>query len=264
MTHVRGLSLCAVATLLIASSLAGSQTTPDQSRVLRAAFIAGNPAMTVRDPATGKLGGPAVELARELARRRGVEVNLVGVQTPQHVIDAVRDGKADIGFVAYNPEREGAVEFSQPFMLVMQTFVVREDSSLESVKDIDRPNQAIAARRADSMALHLARTLKQARLVEITESAGTEGIEGVLSGQWHAFGTNRQRLTEALRKVRGVRLLKDDLYGVAQTLIVPKGDQKNLEAVNQFIDDIRTSGFLRATIERSGIIGIEVAPATVK
>ena len=79
-----------------------------------------------------------------------------------------------------------------------------------------------------------------------------------------AFGTNRQRLTEVLRNAPGLRLLKDDLYGVEQTLIVPKGDRENLKAVNQFIDDIRTSGFLRATIDRSGIIGIAVAPAPVK
>jgi polar amino acid transport system substrate-binding protein len=219
--------------------------------------------MTVKDPVTGAVGGPAVELARELARRRGVEVNLIGVQTPQNVIDAVRNGHADIGFVAYNPEREGPIKFSQPFMLVLQTFVVRRDSPLQSVKDIDRPNQKIGARRADSMALYLARTLKQAQLVEITEPTGTEGIQGVQSGQWDAFGTNRQRLTEALRNAPGLRLLKDDLYGVEQTIIVPKGDEENLKAVNQFIDDIRTSGFLRATIDRSGIIGIAVAPAAV-
>ncbi len=261
---MRVLSLCALAALFIASSEASAQTAPGQSPVLRAAFLAANPAMTVKDPVTGAVGGPAVELARELARRRGVEVTLIGVQTPQNVIDAVRNGDADIGFVAYNPEREGPVAFSQPFMLVLQTFVVREDSPLQSVKDIDRPNQKIGARRADSMALYLARTLKQAELVEITESTGTEGIEGVLNGQWDAFGTNRQRLTEALRNTRGLRLLKDDLYGVEQTLIVPRGDQDNLKAVNQFIDDIRTSGFLSRTIDRSGIIGIAVAPAAVK
>jgi polar amino acid transport system substrate-binding protein len=255
---VRVLSLCALAALFIARSDAGAQTAPDRSRVLRAAFIAANPAMTVKDPVTGAVGGPAVELARELARRRGVEVNLIGLQTPQNVIDAVRNGDA------YNPEREGPIAFSQPFMLVLQTFVVREDSPLQSVKDIDGPNRKIGARSADSMALYLARTLKQAQLVEITERTGTEGIQGVLSGQWDAFGTNRQRLTEALRNAPGLRLLKDDLYGVEQTLIVPKGDQENLKAVNQFIDDIRTSGFLRATIDRSGIIGIAVAPAAVK
>jgi polar amino acid transport system substrate-binding protein len=261
---VRVLSLCALAALFIARSDAGAQIAPDRSHVLRAAFITANPAMTVKDPVTGAVGGPAVELARELARRRGVEVNLIGVQTPQNVIDAVRNGDADIGFVAYNPEREGPIEFSQPFMLVLQTFVVREDSPLQSVKDIDRPNQKIGARSADSMALYLARTLKQAQLVEITEPKGTEGIQGVASGQWDAFGTNRQRLTEALRNAPGLRVLKDDLYGVEQTLIVPKGDQENLKAVNQFIDDIRASGFLRATIDRSGIIGIAVAPSVVK
>jgi hypothetical protein len=31
--------------------------------------------------------------------------------------------------------------------------------------------------------------------------------------------------------------------------------------VNQFIDEIRKSGFLRNAIERSGVIGISVAPA---
>ena len=257
---MRVLSLCALAALLIASSDARAQTAPARSRALRAVFLAANPAMTVKDPVTGAIGGPAVDLARELARRRGVEVSLIGVQTPQQIIDAVQNGDADIGFVAYNPEREGPILFSQPFMLVLQTFVVREDSPLQSVKEIDRPNQRIGARRADSMALYLARTLKQAQLVEITEPTGTEGTQGVLSGQWDAFGTNRQRLTEALRNAPGLRLLKDDLYGVEQTIIVPKGDQENLKAVNQFIDDIRTSGFLRATIERSGIIGIAVAP----
>ena len=257
---MRVLPLCALA-LFVASSVAGAQTAPARSRVLRAAFIAANPAMTVKDPVTGAVGGPAVELARELARRRGVEVSLLGVQTPQNVIDAVRNGNADIGFVAYNPEREGPIAFSQPFMLVLQTFVVREDSTLQSVKDIDRPNQKIGARNGDSMALYLARTLKQAQLVEITEPTGAEGTQSVLSGQLDAFGTNRQRLSEALRNAPGLRLLNDDLYGVEQTLIVAKGDEENLKALNQFIDEIRTSGFLRAMIDRSGIIGIAVAPA---
>jgi polar amino acid transport system substrate-binding protein len=146
-------------------------------------------------------------------------------------------------------------------MLVLQTFVVRQDSPLQSVKEIDRANQKIAARRADSMALYLARTMKQAQLVEITETTGSEGVQGLLNKEWDAFGTNRQRLTESVRNVAGVRLLEDDLYGVEQTIIVPKGALEELKAINQFIDDIRTSGFLRQAIERSGIVGIAVAPA---
>jgi polar amino acid transport system substrate-binding protein len=253
------------ALLLVVASAAGQSPAP-ASGTLRVAFIAGNPAMVVKNPTTGLPGGPAIDLGRELARRRGVEAVAVGVATPQAVIEAVRDGKADIGFVAYNPEREGAVEFSQPFMLVLQTFLVKQDSPLRSVKDIDQAGLAIGARRADSMALYLARTLKQAKLVEMLEPIGTEGAQAVASGQIAAFGTNRQRLTETLKGPAGagLRLLPDDLYGVEQTIIVPKGDQAGLAGANQFINDIRNSGFLRGSIERSGVIGVAVAPARDK
>jgi polar amino acid transport system substrate-binding protein len=236
-----------------------SQSAIAPSGTLRAAFIAGNPAMAVKNPATGELGGPAVDLARELARQRGVGVALVGVQTPQNVIDAVRAGQADVGFVAYNPERAGAVEFSRPFMLVQQSFLVKQDSPIQSVREIDRPNLKIGARNADSMALYLARTLKQAKLVEITETIGGEGARALVVGEVDAFGSNRQRLSDTLRTTPGLRLLPDDLYGVEQTIIVPAGNSERLNMVNQFIDDVRRSGFLAASITRSGVVGIVVA-----
>ena len=241
-----------------ASRLAG-QSVISPTGTLRAAFIAGNPAMAVKNPATGELGGPAVDLARELARHRGLHVVLVGVQTPQSVIDAVRTGLADVGFVAYNPERAGAVAFSRPFMLVQQSFLVKQDSSIRSVKEIDQPNLKIGARKADSMALYLARTLKQARLVEVTESNGGEGAQAVAAGEVDAFGSNRQRLSDTLHATPGLRLLPDDLYGVEQTIIVPAGNRERLNAVNQFIDEVRRSGFLAASIARSGVVGIAVA-----
>jgi polar amino acid transport system substrate-binding protein len=241
-----------------ASRLAG-QSVIAPTGTLRAAFIAGNPAMAVKNPVTGELGGPAVDLARELARQLGVGVVLVGVQTPQNVIDAVRTGQADIGFVAYNPERAGAVSFSRPFMLVQQSFLVKQDSTIRSVKEIDQPNLKIGARKADSMALYLARTLKQATLVEITESNGGEGVQALAAGEVDAFGSNRQRLSDTLRAVRGLRLLPDDLYAVEQTIIVPAGNIERLNSVNQFIDEVRRSGFLAASIASSVVVGIAVA-----
>jgi polar amino acid transport system substrate-binding protein len=189
----------------------------------------------------------------------GVEVALNGASSPQNVIDAVQNGQADIGFVAYNPERAGPVEFSKPYMLVQQTFLVRADSPIRSVKDIDRTNQKLGAGRGDSIALYLARTLKQAQLVEVTETPA-EAVKTLLAGKLDAFGANRQRLTDLMQGVSGLRLLPDDLYGVEQTIIVPKANPDALKLVNQFVDEVRKSGFLRSAIDRSGVIGITVAP----
>jgi polar amino acid transport system substrate-binding protein len=229
---------------------------------LRAVYLANNPGQAVKDPATGEAHGVAIDLAQEFARRLGIKVTLTGVQSPQNVMDAVLRGDADIGFVAYNPERVGPVEFSQTYMLVQQTFIVRDDSSITSIAQIDRQNQKIGATKGDSIALYLGRTLKQAQLVEIGDASLAEARQMLLTGKIDALGANRQRLTDALRGATGLRLLPDNLYGVEQNIVVPKGKPDALKAVNQFLNDVQKSGFLQAAIDRSGVIGISVAPAS--
>jgi polar amino acid transport system substrate-binding protein len=226
---------------------------------LRAAYLSANPAHAVQDPAGGELRGVAVDLARELARRRGVAATLMGLDSPQSVLDAVRDGKADIGFVAYNPERAGPVEFSQPYLLVQQTFLVASGSTIRSIADLDRAGRKVGATKGDSIALYLRRNLKQAELVELPALSPAEVIQRLGDGAVDAFGANRQRLTDFLRGAAGVRLLPDDLYGVEQTIVVPAGRRDALEALNLFIDEARRSGFIDASIRRSGVIGIAVA-----
>jgi polar amino acid transport system substrate-binding protein len=254
------LTMVTIGPLLAACLTLGAQSPPGANDgALRAAYLTTNPAQVIRDPASGELRGVAVDLARELARRRGVTATLMGLDSPQGVIEAVREKKADIGFVAYNPERAGPVEFSQPYMLVQQTFLVPAGSAIRSVADLDRPGLKIGATRADSIALYLRRNLKQAQLVELTAMSPAEVRRLLGDGTVDAFGANRQRLTDVLQGAADVRLLPDDLYGVEQTIIVPAGRRDMLDAVNLFIDETRRSGFIDAAIRRSGAIGIAVA-----
>jgi polar amino acid transport system substrate-binding protein len=229
--------------------------------VLRAAYLASNPAHAVKDPTTGEARGVAIDLARELGRSVGAAVTLLALENPQRVIDAVRKGEADIGFVAYNPERAGPVEFSKPYLLVRQTFLVRADSQLRSIADIDRAAVKLGATRNDSIALYLRRTLEQAQLVELDDSSRDTVHRMLREGTLDAFGANRQRLTDMQQGAADLRLLPDDLYGVEQTIIVPSGRREALDRVNRFIDDVRASGFLQRSIDRSGVVGIAVAPA---
>ena len=89
---------------------------------LRAAYLGTNPAQAMRDPATGQIRGPAYELARLLADRNNVPLEFKAIAIPPGVIEEVKNGTADIGFVAYEATRLGAVEFSQTYMLVRRVF----------------------------------------------------------------------------------------------------------------------------------------------
>jgi polar amino acid transport system substrate-binding protein len=59
----------------------------------------------------------------------------------------------------------------------------------------------------------------------------------------------------------GYRLLPDNFYGVEQSVIVPKGNKALLDAVNAVLDEARRSGLIAQAIARSGLIGLDVAPA---
>lgn len=161
---------------------------------LRAVYLGSNPAQAVQDRSTGAIRGVAADLARELAKRINVLVELKPAPNPQGVIDAVSSGAADIGFVAYEPSRAGTVEFSQTYMLVQQSFLVLDSSSIRAIADIDRAGQVIAGVRNDSITLYLKRKLKQATLLEVENNPAE--IQRLLTGkEIDAFGASRQRLT---------------------------------------------------------------------
>jgi len=161
---------------------------------LRAAYLATNAAQAIRNPQTGEMRGASYDLATELAKRIGKPLDFKGTPNPPAVIEAVRTGQADIGFVAYEATRLGTVEFSQTYMLVQQSFLVLEGSPIKAVADIDRSGQKIAGTRADSITLCLKRVLKQATLVELDNNP--EQVTKAIAGrEIDAFGANRQRLT---------------------------------------------------------------------
>ena len=252
--------LTLIVLVLMASSLNAQRTPLAKNDMIRAAYLASNPAQAMKDPATGEPRGVVPDLVRELERTRGVKVTLMGRPNPQGVIDAVRNGEAEIGFVAYNPERAGPVEFTKPYLLVNQTFIVKNDSPIKSIADIDHQGRKLGATRADSIALYLRRTLKQGMLIELDDTTQDTVQRLLRDGAIDAYGSNRQRLTDWTKSAKEVRLLSDDLYGVEQAIIVPGGRRDALDAANQFIDEVRRSGFLKTAVDRSGVVGIVVAP----
>ncbi len=226
---------------------------------LRAVYLASNPAQAVKDPATGDIRGASADLARELGKRHKMPVTLIPSANPATVIEAVAKGEADIGFVAFAPERVGTVAFSQVYMLVQQSFIVPDNSKIKSVKDIDGPGLRISGGAGDSVTLYMKRKLKVATLVE-TDNTPADARKKFVANEIDAFGANRQRLTTMIKDMPSYHVLPDTLFGVTQTIIVPKDKVEVLADVNRFIDDVRNSGFLQGAIEKSGIVGLSAAP----
>ena len=72
---------------------------------LRATINLGNPVLAQKDPSTGELRGVSVELAHELGRRLGLEVELVAFDTAGKAFAALQSEACDVGFLAIDPVR---------------------------------------------------------------------------------------------------------------------------------------------------------------
>jgi len=227
---------------------------------LRAVFLASNPVQARIDSKTGEVSGPAADIARELASRMGVRVSIRGLDGVPAVMDAVARGDADIGFLAYDPTRAVQVGFTQPYSIGHNTYMVRGDSKIQAIDDTDRAGVRIGVGAGDAVDLHLTRTLKQAQIVRPSNRTMEEALRLLLSGEVDAFAANRQRLTEIAAQNSNVRLLPGSVLPVQQSIVVSKENSAGIALLNRFIDEIRSSGFLRESIDRAKLAGVEPAP----
>ena len=144
---------------------------------------------------TKEVRGPAAELARDLAKRAGVPFTIKGANGVQGVIDSVKNGEADIGFVAFDPSRATQVDFSQAYSLAQNSYLVPESSPIRSVADADRAGVRIGVGARDAGDHFLTRTLKHAELKR-NEGGNIEvALKQLAAGEIDAYAGNRMRLT---------------------------------------------------------------------
>jgi polar amino acid transport system substrate-binding protein len=249
-----------------ANTVNGADLAP--TGTLRAAFLGSNPVQARTDPKTGEITGPIADLVRELARRLNVPFTLIPAPNAQGVIAHVQGGTADIGFLAYEEARSREVEFAGPFAVMYNTHLVRADSPLRTVEDADRAGVTIGAVRAQTQEIYLSANLKRARVKIVEAQPSQADLERMIGNrEVDAFAQNTQRAADAVAAAGSrvpLRALTGSYVGVEQSFVVKKGDTTNAAMLDKFVDELRASGFIRASLDRAQLGTVGVAPARRK
>jgi polar amino acid transport system substrate-binding protein len=258
--------LCAsiiMVVLFAVPPIAHAQRTPDQRVAdlvhvgkVRVALFSGQ---YTKDPVTGELRGVWADVARALAARVGVQLVLVEHSTPPKMVECLKAGACDVGFLGYDPARATDVEgFSPPFIEFDYTYLVPAGSSIRSVADADGPGVRVAVVQAHASTLTLTRLRKQAELVSV--DTPDRAFELLRTGRVDAWASARHLLADYSAQLPGSRVL-EDRYGVNRpAVVVAKGKAARLAYISEFIEEIKTSGFVQQAITRSGWRGVRVAP----
>jgi polar amino acid transport system substrate-binding protein len=228
---------------------------------LRASFIENNPVQGRVDAKTGAVTGPAADLTRELARRLGVKYEITPLPSAGAVLESVRSGKMDIGFLAYEAARAEQVDFSDPYSSSGSAYAVRANSTFKTSADVDKAGVTIGAIAGQSPEVYVREHSKNARVESLSSVPPNAAIgKMLLDGKVDAFAANRTRMEEMVREVPGLRVLSDDFTATLQSVVVAKGKGPQLDEVNRFLADVRKSGFVKTSLAKADLAGVTVAP----
>lgn len=215
---------------------------------LRAAINLGNPVLAGRSPGSGEPVGISVDLARELARRLGLPLDLVSFDAAGKVTDAAGQNVWDVAFVAIDPKRADEIDFTPPYVVIEGAYAVPETSALREVADIDREGVRIAVGRGSAYDLYLSRTIRRATLVRAPTSP--DSLRLFTAETLEVAANVKQPLERFVRETPGYRMIPGRFMVIEQAMGSPKGRTLAARSLADFVEDKKASGFVAAALAR--------------
>jgi polar amino acid transport system substrate-binding protein len=249
--------LKAIAILMPAMLLLGCAAVPDdRSRAmaelaptgtLRVAINLGNPVLAGRDPLTGELQGVSIELARKFSADAGLALRLVSYASAGKVVEALSRSEWDLAFLAVDPVRAEKISFTEPYLLMDGVYLVRDESPIRGLADVDLPGIRIVVGAGSTYDLFLSRKLKFAHLVRTDTSL--EVVSVFLGGGYEVAAGVRRQLARDASRIPGLRLIDEAFMNINQAIAVPAGRPHAAQFARDFVSSIVRNGFARNLLE---------------
>ncbi|MDP3085483.1 MAG: transporter substrate-binding domain-containing protein [Rubrivivax sp.] len=226
---------------------------------LRASINLGNPILAHRAAGATAPTGVSVDLAKALAERLGVELEMVVFDAAAKSVDAVKAGQADIGFFAIDPLRGEGIAFSAAYVHIEGAYLVRQASALTDNGQVDRAGTKVMVGRGSAYDLYLGRNLKAAQILRAPTSPTV--VERFLAENADVAAGVRQQLEADAARLGGLRLLPGRFMVIEQAMGVQAGRGAAAEQLlREFVEQAKASGFVGQALQRHRIQGAIVAP----
>jgi polar amino acid transport system substrate-binding protein len=229
------------------------------TKKLRASINLGNPILANKDPQSGIPYGVSVDLAKNFAKLLCVELELVVFDSAGKSVEAVTAEKADIGFFAVDPLRGEGIGFTAPYVLIEGAYLVRNDSSMQANEEVDDVKNKVVVGKGSAYDLFLSRELKHAEIVRAPTSPTV--VDVFVKEAYDVAAGVRQQLEADMKRFSGFRLLPGRFMVIQQAMGLPKSyGSEAAEFLTEYVEEMKSSGFVAQSLERHGIEGASVAP----
>lgn len=222
--------------------------------VLRASINLGNPVLAQGTPDAPT--GVTVDIAREAGRRLGVPVELLCFGAARESYEAMATGRADLCFLAIDPQRAESVAFTPPYVVIEGVYAARTDTAISSIEQVDRPGVRIGVNRGSAYDLYLTRTLRNATPVR-ADTAVTDLVDQGLE----VVAGIREPITELVAARPELRLLDGRFMEIRQAVGTTRSRRPDtVDYLTGLVEELKASGFVAEALRRAHQSDALVAP----
>jgi len=226
---------------------------------LRAAINLSNFLLVTGTDDQGNPEGVSPDLAKALANELNIEYKLIPFKRPGELADAVTDDVWDIGNIANESERAKSITFSHPYTLIESTFLVRESSKINSLKDVDKKDVRIAVAERSAYDLWLTENIKNAELIraksiDLSFKIFEDNSYEVLAGL-------KPRLIDDLKNTKNCKILPGAFTFIKQCIGSKPGNPEAEKFINNFIEKNTKNGFIESLLLKHNVLGKLSVPA---
>ena len=228
--------------------------------VLRAGINMSNFLLVSSTASNGDPAGVSPDMAKALAEKLGVALQLITYKNPGDVADAAVRQEWDIANIAAEAERAKSIQFSSAYCEIQATYLLPHGSPIRSIEDVDKPGIRISVKERAAYDLWLTENLKNASLVRTASM--DDSFEAFEKQSLEVLAGLRPRLLADALKIPGSILMEESFTAVQQSIGCQPGNAEAAAFVQTFVHESIESGFVASLIEKHNVVGkLSVASA---
>ncbi len=185
----------------------------------------------------GEIVGVDVDIAKEIAKYLGKELVIKDVSFDS-IINEVKSGKSDFGAagISYTEERAKEVDFTIDYSISKQVIIVKE--GINKIDNLD--NKRIALQLGSVADSYVTKNYKNAKVIR--QKKYLAAIEDLKNDKVDLVIMDELPAKEILKNNPGLVILDQELFTDKYGMVVRKGNDELLKAINKVLSDLIADG----------------------
>ena len=196
---------------------------------------------------SGDYEGIDVEIANAIADKLGLELQIDDMSFDSALL-AVQQGKSDIVMagVSVTEERQKVMEFSDSYATGVQVIIVKEDSDIASVENLD--GKMIGTQRGTTGNIYCTDDYGEDHVT--TYDNGLTAVQALMNGQVDCVVIDQEPAKAFVAANQGLKILDTEYVSEDYAIGMAKGNTALQSAVNKALAELQEDGTVQSIVDK--------------